>query len=93
MPKQNISPSTRFFPYKEHYEIFDGKIFAVEKFKIFVQDFVSIRPCLKAAVNTVWILSKSCMFFGCFGSQKTLISCLRAGFVFFYEDIPGAISF
>ena len=28
MPKHNISPSTRFFPHKERYEIFDGKIFA-----------------------------------------------------------------
>ena len=26
MPKQNISSSTRFFPHKERYEIFDGKI-------------------------------------------------------------------
>ena len=25
MPKQNISPSTRFFPHKERNEIFDGK--------------------------------------------------------------------
>ena len=24
MPKQNISPSTRFFPHKERYEIFHG---------------------------------------------------------------------
>ena len=24
MPKHNISPSTRFFPHKERYEIFDG---------------------------------------------------------------------
>ena len=41
MPKHKISPSTRFFPHKERYEIFDGKIFArnlAEKFKIFVQD-------------------------------------------------------
>ena len=44
MPKHNISPSTRFFPHKERYEIFDGKI--VEKFKIFVQDFVPIRTAL-----------------------------------------------
>ena len=28
MPKQNISPLTRFFPHNECYEIFDGKIFA-----------------------------------------------------------------
>ena len=28
MPKLKISPSTRFFPHKERYEIFDGKIFA-----------------------------------------------------------------
>ena len=28
MPKHKISPSTRFFPHKERYEIFDGKIFA-----------------------------------------------------------------
>ena len=48
---------------------------------------------VKVAVNTVWILSKSCMCFGCSGSQKTLISCLGAGFVFLYEDIPGAIRF
>ena len=41
MPKHNISPSTRFFPHKERYEIFDGIL--VEKFKIFVQDFVPIR--------------------------------------------------
>ena len=45
MPKQNISP-TRFFPHKERYEIFDGKIFAVEKNQIFVQDFVPIRTAL-----------------------------------------------
>ena len=43
MPKQNISPSTRFFPHKERYEIFDG---LVEKFKIFVQEFVPIRTAL-----------------------------------------------
>ena len=54
----------------------------VEKFKIFVQDFVPIRTALRVAC-----------FFGCSVSQKTLISCLRVGFVFFYEDIPGAISF
>ena len=28
MPKHKISPSTRFFPHKERYEIFDVKIFA-----------------------------------------------------------------
>ena len=28
IPKHKISPSTRFFPHKERYEIFDGKIFA-----------------------------------------------------------------
>ena len=44
MPKHNISPSTRIFPHKERYEIFDGKI--VEKIKIFVQDFVPIRTAL-----------------------------------------------
>ena len=45
MPKHNISPSTRFFPHKERYEIFDGENL-VEKFKIFVQDFVPIRTAL-----------------------------------------------
>ena len=49
MPK--LCPNIRFphqqsfFPHKERYEIFDGKIFA-EKFKIFVQDFVPIRTAL-----------------------------------------------
>ena len=50
MPKQNISPSTRFFPHEERYEIFDGKIFVqnlVEKIKIFAQDFVPIRTALR----------------------------------------------
>ena len=42
MPKHKISPSTRFFPHKERYEIFDDENL-VEKFKIFVQDFVPIR--------------------------------------------------
>ena len=28
MPKHKISPSIRFFPHKERYEIFDVKIFA-----------------------------------------------------------------
>ena len=49
MPKHNISPSTRFFPHKERYEIFDGTHEnLVEKFKIFVQDFVPIRTALNA---------------------------------------------
>ena len=45
MPKHNISPSTRFFPHKERYEIFD----VVQKFKIFVQDFVPIRTALSSS--------------------------------------------
>ena len=48
MPKHKISPSTRFFPHKERYEIFDGNL--VEKFKIFVQDFVPIRTALKGGI-------------------------------------------
>ena len=51
MPKHKISPSTRFFPHKERYEIFDVKIFAVEKFKIFGQDFVPIRTTLIPGTN------------------------------------------
>ena len=47
MPKHKISPSTRFFPHKELYEIFDVKI----KFKIFVQDFVPIRTALSQALT------------------------------------------
>ena len=43
-------------------------------------------PTLKVAVNTVpwyeFYLRIAC-FFGCSGSQKTLISCLRAEFIFF----------
>ena len=49
MPKQNISPSTRCFPLKERYEIFDGKIFARKSYRFFfffVQDFVPIRSAL-----------------------------------------------
>ena len=49
MPKHNISPSTRFFPHKERYEIFDDENL-VEKFKIFVQDFVPIRTALTALI-------------------------------------------
>ena len=44
MPKHNISPSTRFFPHKERYEIFDGKIFArksCRKIKDFCTRFCS----------------------------------------------------
>ena len=47
MPKHKISPSTRFFPHKERYEIFDVNENLVEKFKIFVQDFVPIRTALR----------------------------------------------
>ena len=57
MPKHNISPSTRFFPHKERYEIFDGKI--VEKFKIFVQDFVPIRTALRDR----YIFGTACVLF------------------------------
>ena len=42
-------PHNKIFPHKECYEIFDGKILhenLVEKFKIFVQDFVPIRTAL-----------------------------------------------
>ena len=46
MPKHKISPSTRFFPHKERYKIFDDENL-VEKFKIFVQDFVPIRTALR----------------------------------------------
>ena len=46
MPKHKISPPTRFFPHKERYEIFDDENL-VEKFKIFVQDFVPIRTALR----------------------------------------------
>ena len=53
MPKHNISPSTRFFPHKERYEIFDG---IVEKFKIFVQDFVPIRTALIVLIMVVIIM-------------------------------------
>ena len=46
VPKHNISPSTRFFPHKDKRN-FDGKKNCheslVEKFKIFVQDFVTIK--------------------------------------------------
>ena len=48
---------------------------------------------LKALVNTVGVYLRVACFFGCSGSQKTRISCVRAGFVFFYEDTPGAVSF
>ena len=47
---KNISISTRFFPHKERYEIFDGKMFALKsckKIKIFVQYFVPIRTALR----------------------------------------------
>ena len=40
IPEQNISPSSRFFPRKERYEIFDSKIFARkfdEKIKFFTR--------------------------------------------------------
>ena len=49
MPKHNISPSTRFFPHKERYESSTARFShenLVEKFKIFVQDFVPIRTAL-----------------------------------------------
>ena len=47
MPKQNISPSTRFFPHKERYETFDGARKYCRKIKIFVQGFVPIRTALR----------------------------------------------
>ena len=48
MPKHNISPSTRLFPRKERYEIFDINL--VEKIKFFVQHFVPIRTALRDGV-------------------------------------------
>ena len=50
MPKHKISPSTRFFPHKERYEIFDGNL--VEKFKKIVQDFVPIRTALRSVTKS-----------------------------------------
>ena len=50
MPKHNISPSTRFFPHKRSVTKSSTARFShenlVEKFKIFVQDFVPIRTAL-----------------------------------------------
>ena len=49
---------------------------------------------LKAAVNTVLILSKSCMFSWVFRFAKNTNFLLKGGIrFFFYEDIPGTNSF
>ena len=63
-----------------------------EAAKLSRQPTTGIVP-LKAAANTVWILSKSWMFFGVSWFPKNTNFLLKRGFLFFYEDIPGSTSF
>ena len=75
MPKHKIFPSTRFFPHKERYEIFDVNENLVEKFKIFGQDFVPIRTALLWAWNWNFDILRIQQIQPSSNNEKIVLSC------------------
>ena len=57
MPRHNISPSTRFFRVTKSSTARFSHENLVEKFKIFVQDFVPIRTALIAVYNILEVVN------------------------------------
>ena len=55
MPKHNISPSTRFFPHRERYEMFDGKMLARKSCRK-IEDFCTRFCHHKNRCSSAWFV-------------------------------------